>query len=59
MDDRERLGALRAQMSNVCSMFALGMVMFDLTEELGDPAAGGQLGRRAGSLPCAGSVPGG
>jgi len=33
MDDRERLGALRAQMSNVCSMFALGMVMFDLTEE--------------------------
>src|SRR5687767_12625697 len=33
MDHRERLGALRAQMSNVCSMFALGMVMFDLTEE--------------------------
>src|SRR6185503_614284 len=33
MDDRERLGALRAQMSNVCSMFALAMVMFDLTEE--------------------------
>ena len=33
MDHGERLGALRAQMSNVCSMFALGMVMFDLTEE--------------------------
>lgn len=33
MDHRERLDALRAQMSNVCSMFALGMVMFDLTEE--------------------------
>ena len=33
MDDRQYLGALRAQMSNVCSMFALAMVMFDRTEE--------------------------
>ena len=33
MDDRQHLGALRAQMSTVCSMFALAMVMFDRTEE--------------------------
>ncbi len=33
MDDRQYLGALRAQMSTVCSMFALAMVMFDRTEE--------------------------
>jgi sugar diacid utilization regulator len=33
-DDRQQLAALRAQMSNVCSMFALAMVMFDRTEEL-------------------------
>lgn len=34
MDDRPELVALRSQMSNVCSMFALAMVMFDRTEEL-------------------------
>ncbi|MCS7479133.1 PucR family transcriptional regulator [Umezawaea endophytica] len=33
MDDREHLVALRSQMSNVSSMFALAMVMFDRTEE--------------------------
>ena len=33
MDDRQYLGGLRAQMSTVCSMFALAMVMFDRTEE--------------------------
>lgn len=33
MVDRQHLGAFRAQMSNVCSMFALAMVMFDRSEE--------------------------
>src|SRR3954465_11701695 len=33
MDDRKHLGALRAQISNDCSMFALAMAMFDRTEE--------------------------
>jgi sugar diacid utilization regulator len=33
MDDRQHLGALRTQISNVCSMFGVAMVMFDLTEE--------------------------
>ena len=33
MDDRQQLATLRAQMSNVGSMFALAMVMFDRTEE--------------------------
>ena len=33
MVDRQYLGALRTQMSNVCSMFALAMVMFDRSEE--------------------------
>src|SRR6201989_461416 len=34
MDDRQCLGGLCAQIANVCSMFALAMVMFDRTEEL-------------------------
>jgi hypothetical protein len=33
MDDRQHLVALRSQLSNVCNMFALAMVMFDRTEE--------------------------
>ena len=33
MDDRPEVVALHSQMSNVCSMFALAMVMFDRTEE--------------------------
>ncbi|MBW0088788.1 helix-turn-helix domain-containing protein [Pseudonocardia sp. KRD-184] len=32
MDDRQHLVGLRAEMSSVCGMFALAMVMFDRTE---------------------------
>ncbi len=33
MDDRQHLVELRSQLSIVCNMFALAMVMFDRTEE--------------------------